>query len=206
MNQNYFPIDSFNLELFSILNASSNPRPLVVALATYAADYAIYFLPLLLAGLWLWGNSDRRGQLVSTFLGAELALGLNQIAGLIWFHPRPFMVPVGNTLVEHVADSSFPSDHVTFMAAIAIGLWWLACERIAAGLAAILTILVAWSRIYLGVHFPFDMAGGLLTAVIGMLVILPFRPFLEGTVMDCLLLPTYRWVFSAPIAWGWCRS
>lgn len=201
-----FPLEELNLQLFALINAPDKPLSLVVDTAVFAASYAIYVLPLLLAGIWLWGETSKRGGLATTFIAAEIALGFNQVIGMIWFHPRPFMVPVGNTLIEHAADSSFPSDHVTFMMAVAIGLWWLAGGRLAAVLSALLAILVAWSRIFIGVHFPFDMAGGLLTACIGVLAVWPFRPFLEGALMNRLLLPTYRWLFSVPIAQGWCRK
>jgi undecaprenyl-diphosphatase len=93
------------------LNASEHPAP-----------GAIFVAPLLLAGLWLWGERASGTGLLLAFCGAELALVFNQAISLLWYHPRPFAVPIGRTLVEHVADSSFHSDHLTFLVAIGLGL------------------------------------------------------------------------------------
>lgn len=198
-------VEQLNFGLFTILNASTEPPGPVVIIAEMIADYAIYLLPLVLAFLWLRGDPKLRSGLVSTFLAAELALLFNQVISLIWFHPRPFMVPLGNTLIQHAADSSFPSDHVTFMAAVSIGLWLYSGYRLIAVVTALLTAAVAWSRIYLGVHFPLDMLGGVIVAIGGTQAIRPISGWISSALMPKLLLPLYRRVFAIPISKGLCR-
>jgi len=39
--------------------------------------------------------------------------GINLLLGLVWFEPRPFMVGIGHTWLDHLADNGFPSDHAT---------------------------------------------------------------------------------------------
>jgi undecaprenyl-diphosphatase len=65
-----------------------------------------------------------------------------------------------------VPDPGFPSDHVTFF-------WSVACAALASrrfarfGLVWFgLGLLVGWSRVFLGVHFPVDVFGALLVAVL----------------------------------------
>ena len=53
-----------------------------------------------LAALWLWGDAKSRADVLLTFCAAELALGLNQAAAMIWYHPRPFAVPIGGRFVR----------------------------------------------------------------------------------------------------------
>ncbi len=91
------------------------------------------------------------------------------VCGTLWFHPRPFMIPLGHTWISHPADNSFPSDHGTVMFSAAFAL--LSLRLRAPGLLMLLAALpVAWSRIYLGVHFPLDMVGAALVAVGGVIV------------------------------------
>ena len=67
------------------------------------------------------------------------------------------MIGLGHTFAVHVPENSFPSDHATFLWTVGLGLiatggsrrWGLAV--CAAG------SLVAWARVYLGLHFPIDM-------------------------------------------------
>ncbi|MBD1546256.1 undecaprenyl-diphosphatase [Roseibium aggregatum] len=198
-------IENANFKLFGLINASDATHSNLIAFARFAADDIIYLFPLVLAALWLWGRPEKRGRLLVTFLGAELGLLFNQIIPLFWFHPRPFMIPIGHTLIPHAADSSFPSDHITFMAAIALGLWLLAGYRLISAACFALTILVAWSRIYLGVHFPLDMAGGLAIGALGLGLVRPILKPVETRLMANLVLPIYRRVFSFPIRNNWCR-
>lgn len=98
-----------------------------------------------------------------------MALALGYLCGSLWFHPRPFMMPLGHTWISHPADNGFPSDHglVMFSAAFAL----LSLRLRSLGLFVLLASLpVAWSRIFLGVHFPLDMAGAAAVAAVAVWV------------------------------------
>ena len=89
----------------------------------------------------------------------------NLLISSLWFHPRPFMLGLGQNLLAHTPESSFPSDHATVMFTLAFALM-LASLRKLGVLILLLGVLVGWARIYLGVHFPFDIAGSLLISLI----------------------------------------
>ncbi len=72
---------------------------------------------------------------------------------------RPFLAdPDTVQLVAHSADNSFPSDHATFAAVIATvgSLAWRRWSPIFLGLAG----LTGLARVFVGVHYPGDVAAG----------------------------------------------
>ncbi|WP_414476274.1 phosphatase PAP2 family protein [Microvirga sp. M2] len=198
-------MEAWNDAIFLTLNAPEHPSHAVVLLAIAIAQGAIFLVPVLLAALWLWGHRESRTGLLLAFVGAELALGVNQVAARLWYHPRPFAVPIGHSLIQHVADSSFPSDHMTFLVAVGLGLLAWTHERWAGILVLLLAVPMAWSRLYLGIHFPFDMLGAVPVAGAGLLIVMPFRASVEKTIVPRLAEPLYRRVFAVPIERGWVR-
>lgn len=74
-------------------------------------------------------------------------------------------------------DYSFPSDHATIAAALAAGLW-LANRKVGA-IAAVLALVEGFSRVYLGLHYPHDIAAGILLSMVVLFGGWPFvrRPF-----------------------------
>lgn len=199
-------METWNRAVFLALNAPERASDMTVKLAMALAQDAIFLVPVLLATLWLWGRAQDRAGLLVTFVGAEIALGFNQIAALLWYHPRPFAVPIGRTLVEHAPDSSFPSDHVTFLVATGLGLVLWTGHRFAALAILALAIPVAWARLYLGIHFPLDMVGALPVAGLGVASVYPFRTWASGILMPRWVEPLYRAIFVLPIRKGWIRA
>jgi len=198
-------LEHFNQTLFLALNAPHDLSPFMLAATTFCADYVIFIVPLALVWLWLRDETVKRGGMVVAVLASQIGLFINQLIPYIWVHPRPSAIPLGNTLIAHAADSSFPSDHVTFMTAITLGLWLYAKHRPAAIFTGSLTIVVAWARIYAGVHFPLDMIGAGGVALVSVVAVRPLESWIVDVVMPMLFMPLYRLIFAWPIRHGWCR-
>lgn len=164
---------AWNHHLFLLLNASATASAISVTLAQVIASELIYAIPLILLALWIWGEPDKRAGLASTSIAAVLALGANQLVGLLWYEPRPFMIGLGHTLMVHGAENSFPSDHTTFILTAGLGLIATRAAPTWGKLVSALGVLVAWARIYLGLHFPIDMvASALLACLFGGIAVL----------------------------------
>jgi undecaprenyl-diphosphatase len=152
-------MDSLNHGLFLALNASSEPSAGMLLLAVLAAKYLIVLVPLHIALVWLGGTrDDMRLIALASAVALVMALALSQLVGLVFYTPRPFLLGLGRTWMDHRPSSSFPSNHATVFFTYAVVLGLFAAWRLAAIVAA-LGLVVAWSRIYLGVHFPLDMVG-----------------------------------------------
>lgn len=185
---------TWNRSLFLLINASATPDPLTVLAARFVAADAIYLVMALLVGLWVWGKPGSRAALLSTALGTVAALGFNQVLGMLWFEPRPFMIQLGHTLIAHAPDNAFPSDHGAFMWGIGFGLIATGASERWGSIVALAGLAVAWARIYLGVHFPIDMVAATLTALVGAMIARVARPLVQRW-----LLPVAETVYQAAL-------
>jgi undecaprenyl-diphosphatase len=200
-------LDHLNLALYSSINAHAGLHGLPLLLALFGAEWLILLVPLLLVLLWTSGETAQRQAALRASLAVALALAINGLIGLAWFHPRPFMAGVGHTFMHHAPDSSFPSDHGTIMFTVALALCFSLAPRARRFGTLLLpaAAIVAWARVYLGVHYPLDMAGALLVAG----VTAALFSSRAGDALCAGLVPmleaVYRRVLAAPIARGWLR-
>lgn len=148
---------SWNTALFAFLNAIIKPSAAWQAVAEAAAGAPVLLAPMLLACLWVWGSPARRAALLATGAGVFAGQGINLLLGLAWFDPRPFMVGIGRTWLDHVADNGFPSDHATLAWSLGLGLILTGAARHWGTAACLAGLGAGWARVYLGVHFPVDV-------------------------------------------------
>jgi membrane-associated phospholipid phosphatase len=125
-----------------------------------------------------------RNQSVLPVAAAVVAAGaawvLANVAKVIADRPRPYLVMADAVLRQNPAHgTSFPSSHTAVTLAVAIALVpFLARPMAAAGIAY--AMLVGWSRVYLGVHYPLDvLAGAGIGMAAGGAVLLALRALLR---------------------------
>jgi membrane-associated phospholipid phosphatase len=145
--------------------------------------YAVYgvgvFAVLVLAAWWFGRRSPDAPRAVAaavwTAAGTLIALAVNQPVASAVHRARPFtVVRNAEVLVARSHDFSFPSDHAITAAAAATGLWITAryagrAVRALAVAGTVLALALAFARVYVGAHYPGDVAAGLaLGAAIGL--------------------------------------
>ena len=110
----------------------------------------------LLGGLW-W--SGRMVQALYLGVSIAVALVLNPLLKLAFERPRP----TADALVT-VSSAAFPSGHTTtattIAAALAVIAWPTRWRWPVVAVAAVFSLAMGVSRVYLGVHWPSDVLGG----------------------------------------------
>ncbi|HEX3015219.1 MAG TPA: phosphatase PAP2 family protein [Desulfobacteria bacterium] len=99
------------------------------------------------------------------FLGTVALIGSWFVSDVLlkelFARPRPFLhFPDARVLGARPDQFSFPSGHTTTSFATATAI--LGKSRRWGGLALFLAALIGFSRVYVGVHYPLDVAGGIL--------------------------------------------
>lgn len=122
----------------------------------------------LIYGLLLWfapgeRKAERRLCCVVTFAAVCAASLISFAVGKLWNRPRPFVKDwkVWN-FTGHKANASFPSNHTMNGAVVAMQL--LRMHMPGSGLMTVLAGLLAFSRMFAGVHYPTDLLGGITIA------------------------------------------
>lgn len=136
-------------------------------LARIAADYLVFFGVLVL--VWLYFRQRSLRTFIAAGLAALAAVGIAGLIGLVDYVPRPFVAEHFIPLIQHPADSSFPSDHLAALGAVC-GAAWFTARRLSVA-TGVVAAAVAFARVYVGVHWVTDVAAGFGLGVIAGVVI-----------------------------------
>lgn len=164
-------MNPFDLNVFHLFNDLAGHHSILDMVMIVFARYSPELYALLFIIAWFAlprGELTRRHALVVAVCGGVLALIINVIVAHVWFRLRPFVVLPHDSftqLIPHVADASFPSDHVSGAFGFSAGCWGRA-DRWVSWSFTLIAVLVLVARVYTGVHWPTDVLAGLVVGVV----------------------------------------
>lgn len=145
------------------------------AIQSIRCPFLDVLMPLISNGVVLWvliplvllmrKDTRRAGWMIVASIALELIL-CNLILKNAFHRVRPFDVNTAVTLlVNKPSDYSFPSGHTAFSFATVAGLWFSGALKKLRIPALIFACLIAFSRLYLYVHYPTDVLAGIAVGV-----------------------------------------
>jgi undecaprenyl-diphosphatase len=154
--------------------AHSAPHWFDDVISFYATLGLGFFAVLMVIGWWQ-ARQARSATAMATALAVPVAVVVayvvNDVFKSLVTEVRPCQAILGTVTLQPcpgVGDWSFPSNHATIAAASAVALWLV--NRWLGVIAAVLALVMAFSRVWVGAHYPHDVIVGLL---VGALVALP---------------------------------
>ncbi|GAB3566407.1 phosphatase PAP2 family protein [Spelaeicoccus albus] len=161
-----------NTHLLLLINGWAGNNQLLDDVMLFCAQYLIYGVFALggICGLILLFKRQWR-QVIFLLLTLVVSFGLLRLANHLYIEARPFTTHHLTQLMTHESGQSFPSDHTTAGCAIAFALLFFSWYKKWGVLALIASVLVGFARIFCGVHYPLDIAGGIVTALVGALIV-----------------------------------
>lgn len=196
-------LESLNFQVFQSLNAPTDVSTNMSHLAIFIANDTLYLLIIFLIMAWGIGHYQSKALALKAVITTALALGIGYLISLGYPHPRPFVIGMGHTLIQHAPTASFPSNHMLIFSSIAFS--YLFSQQLKLGFGLLLmAFLVAWSRIYVGVHFPLDMLGAFCVALLtNILMQLIWQRY--HTVIMSFALKIYQFIFGIFLHKGWLK-
>ena len=165
-----------DVQLFFILNNLAGKNAALDWSILFLAEYLQYFL---VAGFLIYvfraiaGKREKIIAVVAAFAAAILSrFVFTEIIRFFYHHPRPFLVlPVRDLIPEN--SYSFPSGHASFFFAFSTIVY--SYNKKLGIFFFIASFLMGLARVAAGVHYPSDIAGGLIVGIISGFIILKLK-------------------------------
>lgn len=156
-------------------------------LLIFMAQYLIYTIPVLLIILWFWSVPVKKAVFKSLIAVVIAWLGLAKLVAVLVNRPRPAEAILNaKELLFHRPDTSFPSDHATMMFALALSLRLYGLKKLGNTLLVV-AVLISISRVWVGVHFPFDVIAGAILGCFVAWIVWLCRNFIDRYLTNPLL-------------------
>lgn len=195
-------MSGFDHSIIFFVNQLAQRWPMFDSIVVFVSNSDLMKGGVMIAGIWwAWFHLNsrdprtNRSYLLTALLGALVALALARIlAHTLPPRMRPILDPALHFRVPHGAPdqsnwtiwSSFPSDHASLFFALLTGIW-LVSRRTGLIMLAYVLIAICFPRIYIGIHYPTDILGGVILGA-GSVLVCSWRKLRElwtGRVLNC---------------------
>ncbi|MDM0073624.1 phosphatase PAP2 family protein [Variovorax sp. J2P1-59] len=156
-------MQALNISLFQWLAAGHTPHPQLLWIASVLADGASWACVAIM-GWVAWRCPSQRAYAMGTLAAAGVAAVIAHALADAINLPRPFALGLSPSHITHGARGSLPSAHASVMFTVALIFSMRPALRVAGLAMFAIAVVTGWARVYVGVHFPFDIVAGLLLA------------------------------------------
>ncbi len=164
---------SWSTKLFLQINNNIGKNKKIDKFISICAFYLIFlfaFFVFLYSFLIVYKNNLADLMSFALFLLVAFVIGMlaSQITGWLWPHRRPAIEnPEVKQLYKPLSSwKSFPSDHTIGSSILAVGLLVIGAPYYVWVAGFVVALYIGFSRVYAGLHYPRDIIGGVLYAII----------------------------------------
>lgn len=159
-----------NYRLFRDINGLTGNSTLDLVMKD-AAKYLIFAMFAVVAILCLLELRRRSIRpVLATAVALAVTFGLGLLGAAAYREKRPFQTHHVHQLIAHAPGQSFPSDHATAAFGIALAVMAFVSWRWGIALFGA-ALLIGFARVYDGIHYPLDIAGGFAAALVATAVV-----------------------------------
>ena len=158
-----------NIQLFRLINDLGFHIPALNPVFIFIAEYFLYLLIIVLIVYLFKDNGKHRIMVLAAVVSCLIAVILGKITGQFHYNVQPFATLDNvNLLIEKEVNNSFPSDHTILSFTICMTLFLFDKRKF---YFLFIGLLVAVSRIWVGVHYPFDVLTSIVLSIIATLIV-----------------------------------
>ena len=173
-------VKNLNQWLFLSINNLAGKNDILDRVGVFLGEQGPYIFMGLI--IYIYFKKKNKKEAIYATITVILAILLNRFLELFYYHPRPFVDGLGVVLKEHIADSSFPSDHTTFMLALSWSLTMFKGTKKWGKNMLILGTICGLCRVFEGVHYPFDILGALVMGYFSAIIIYRLKGVFEHLI------------------------
>jgi undecaprenyl-diphosphatase len=170
---------SLDFAVFALINADSSAPAWAIRFALFASNVLPALMALSLVAAGVFHRRCRRAFVVA-LLSLLVVWVVVTVFRSVVVMPRPAYFGLGTQWAPQGVRPGFPSLHTAAAFAFAFSMLFCLPWRAPAYVALGLALVVGWSRVYLGLHFPLDVIaaialGALVSMVVERHVVWPLR-------------------------------
>lgn len=150
---------SIDERLFYWIFSSSQEHVWVGSLMTWFTRISapLFFLILFAYALYFLHRKNY-SRIILLITSPVLSFVIVHIIRFLYFRPRPFAQYPIDSLISHEPTASFPSMHAAMAFTIAFAIFTI--NKKSGAIILVIALMTAFSRVFTGVHFPFDVLFG----------------------------------------------
>jgi undecaprenyl-diphosphatase len=162
----------WDYQVFQLINSLAGKLTYLNPLMRLLSEDGEYLFYAGVIVYWFTRIYENRRMVFEALFSACVAFSISGLIGLFYYRDRPFVVYQVLQMIKHAANASFPSDHAIGAFVIATSIYLFKKKHGYAWLS--LATMIAFSRVWNGVHYPLDVIVGALIGIFCSLVVHKF--------------------------------